>query len=77
MSCDRLAPATALPVLRDWLLNMSRSGSVSDYGAVPDHLLKRGLNRFDGDGWFLKDQTELEVLTGWTIETWTHGQVSE
>ena len=66
-SCGRLATARALPVLQDWLLEMSRNGTLrkggTDFGAVPERKRKRGLNQFDWDGWFSYNQAELETMT--------------
>ena len=58
-----LHTARALPVLRDWLSEMSTNGRGREFGPVPDGERRRGQNRFDWDGWFLASRQELETLT--------------
>ena len=72
-SSGRLATARVLPVLQIWLLEMSRNGRDGDFGPVPDWKRRPSLNRFDWDGWFLNDRTELETLTTLAIQRCTRG----
>ena len=72
----RLSTNRALPLLQQWLGEMSGNGK-QQFGPPPQARRKRCLNRFDWDGWYLSSQTELETLTSVAVMELARGLIAE